>query len=125
MDDFNSLKAEYDALLDKATTESNQSVRDADIAKLMILKQKMADAITSSLGSSGDQLDAKRQVLLAQLAQIQYDYTGMQEADDKLETLKKIRDYQLGKIQPISFSMYEIGLGLASILLIALIVIRR
>jgi hypothetical protein len=49
----------------------------------------------------------------------------MQEADDKLTTLKKIRDYQLGKIQPISFSMYEIGLGLASILLIALIVIRR
>lgn len=70
-------------------------------------------------------MDAKRQVLLAQLAQIQYDYNGMQEADDKLTTLKKIRDYQLGKIQPISFSMYEIGLGLASILLIALIVIRR
>jgi hypothetical protein len=125
MDDFNSLKAEYDALLDKATTETNQSDRDADIARLMILKQKMADAITSSLGSSGDQLGEKRQVLLAELARIQYDYNGMLESDDKLKTLKQIRDYQQGKIQPISFSMYEIGLGLASLLLLALIVIRR
>jgi hypothetical protein len=125
MSDFKSLKKEYDDLLQKATNEPDQTARDADIAQLIILKQKMADAITSSLGTAGEEMGEKRQLLLAELARIQYDYNGLLESGDKLKTLHQIRDYEQGKSQPISFSMYEIGLGVASVLLVALLFIRR
>jgi hypothetical protein len=75
MSDFNSLKKEYDDLLQKATNEHDQTARDADIAQLIILKQKMADAITSSLGSAGEEMGEKRQLLLAELASTIYNST--------------------------------------------------
>lgn len=125
MDDFKELKKQYDELLAKVMNESDQTARDADIAQLMILKQKMADELTASLSSTGDDMDAKRQVLLAELVRIQSDYNGLAESGDKLKTLKQIRDHQQGKLQPFSFSTYEIGLVVASIALVALIFIRR
>jgi hypothetical protein len=125
MSDFNSLKRQYDELLAKALAETDASARAADIAQLKALNEKMADAITQSVGSSGDEMGAKREILLAELARIQYDYNGLQEGGDDLKTLKQLRDYENGKLNYFSFSTYEIGLGVASVALLVLLFIRR
>jgi hypothetical protein len=125
MGDFNSLKAQYDALLAKTLAETDASARAAYVAELKTLNEKMADAITQSVASSGDEMGEKREILLAELARIQYDYNGLQEGGDKLKTLQQLRDYQNGKRNYFSFSTYEFGLGIASLALLVLLFIRR
>lgn len=97
--DYQRQLSEYDRLAKTAiqtpTPQAIETVKQANMRVAAIL-ERMISVIAQSRRQTGD-LRAERDALMAKLRRIQEDYNGLVQDTDKLETLRRIREYETAK----------------------------
>jgi hypothetical protein len=106
-----SLKAEYDTVKARIVTETDTTKRQADLNTLMDLQMQIATELHGRLRSND--VPEKVDVLLKELATIQYQYNQMLISTDKMETLRRFHEQQV-----IPERVYFLAFGVLCILLV-------
>jgi hypothetical protein len=105
------LKARYETLKTQALAETDPVKRQADIDRLMALQSQIAKKLHDQLGSNG--VSEKVNVLLKELAVIQYQYNKMLQSTDKMETLRRFHEQQV-----VPERVYFLAFGVLCLLLV-------
>ena len=116
-DEYKARKAVYDSLVKNALETNDVSKVDA----IANAKKAMTDTLSKMLALSESAGPSPQQdELIRRIMQIQYDYNGLLVATDKLETLRKIHQFQDAKAD-VNLKIYGLGFLAASLALVILI----
>ena len=116
-DEYKARKAVYDSLVKNALATNDVSKVDA----IANAKKAMTDTLSKMLAlSESTGPSAQQDELIRRIMQIQYDYNGLLVATDKLETLRKIHQFQDAKAD-VNLKIYGVGFLVASLALVILI----
>jgi hypothetical protein len=123
---MDSLKTKYTSQLAEYDTMSTRAIQTSDTSKIPKLRE-LNIAIAATLNQMIEQLTflkqntpsikQERDKLIQKLAEIQKDYSGLIEANDTLETLRRIREHVK------SDTDYELHIYLLFFLLFALCIV--
>lgn len=116
--EYQQRKVVYDNLVADALAKNDASKADA----IALAKQGMKESLSkmlalSATSGSSDQQDE----LIRRIMEIQRDYNGLLVATDKLETLRKIHQFQDSKTD-VNLKIYGLGFLIASFALLVAIV---
>jgi len=114
-------KTIYDNLVASALATNDVSKLDA-IARA---KQGMSDTLSKMLAlSAGSGTSAQQEELIRRVMEIQRDYNGLLVSTDKLETLRKIRQFQESRTGT-DLKIYGLGFLIAGLALIVMMTRTR
>jgi len=117
---------EYNALVTTALQNSDPSMVDQITAKNQEIAAHMDELIrhTTMSGTTNPEVLAARDELVQKLTRIQRDYNGLIQNTDKLETLRRIRDFNQETAQGF-LPVYLIAFLVLSIFLVIMIVMTK
>jgi hypothetical protein len=114
---YQSQKRVYDQLVANALKNSDLS----DIPKIAAAKKAMSDTLSEMLAlSESTNKGGQQEELIRRIMQIQRDYNGLLVSTDKLETLRKIHQFQDAKAD-VNLKIYGLGFLVASVVLVILV----
>lgn len=117
---------EYRRLANEATIDSTKI--DANVEKLKTLNAEIADTLDKMItlmSKTGFDMNSEvtQSELLAKLQRIQKDYNGLAQTTDKLETLRRIKEFESAK-ESSSIFIYLISIGILAIILLLFMFFR-
>lgn len=117
---------EYNALVTTALKTSDSTMIDQITAKNQEIANHMDELIKHATmsGSTSPEVNAARDELVQKLARIQRDYNGLIQNTDKLETLRRIRDFNQGTAQSVLPIYLLVFLALAIVLIIMIVMTK-
>jgi len=126
---YDQLVAQYTQLIDE--TIASPSKMNENLPKITSTANQLAAVLEemtrqlAMVSSPTSTLESERDLLVQRLRQIQLDYNGLLQNTDKLETLRRIREYQDTSWRS-SFNL-QLGffLGLAIVLLLVVVFLRQ
>lgn len=117
---YNFLKTEYSGALLSAIQESDPAAQQALIQQVLQLNSSMAEEVRSILGKlnqGSGRIDPKElNDLTKDLIQYQKDYEEIEQSQDKVNTLKKIRGTNETKLR-LATNMYYVYVAIFIVLL--------
>jgi len=127
------LKAIYEAQMEQYRTLANEAILDstkidANVEKLKTLNAEIAitlDQMITLLSRTSFDMnsEATQSELLEKLQRIQRDYNGLIQTKDKLETLRRIKEFEKAT-QSNTVFIYVISIGILAILLLLFMFFR-
>lgn len=128
-------KAEYDRLVAQYTQLIDETIGDpstlnANLPKITATATQLAAVLEemtrqlATVSTPTTTLEQERDVLLQRLRQIQLDYNGLLQNTDKLETLRRIRDYQDTSWRS-TFNLYLIPFFILALVLFLVVLFVR
>jgi hypothetical protein len=114
---FQKQKAVYDQLVADALTNSDSNA----ITSIAAAKKAMSDTLSEMLElSESTNRNDQQEELIRRIMEIQRDYNGLLVSTDKLETLRKIRQFQDSRAD-VNLKIYGLGFLIASLALVILL----
>jgi hypothetical protein len=114
---FQKQKAVYDQLVADALTNSDSNA----ITSIAAAKKAMSDTLSEMLElSESTNKNDQQEELIRRIMEIQRDYNGLLVSTDKLETLRKIRQFQDSRAD-VNLKIYGLGFLVASLALVILL----
>jgi hypothetical protein len=114
---FQKQKAVYDQLVADALTNSDSNA----ITSIAATKKAMSDTLSEMLElSESTNRNDQQEELIRRIMEIQRDYNGLLVSTDKLETLRKIRQFQDSRAD-VNLKIYGLGFLIASLALVILL----
>jgi hypothetical protein len=114
---FQKQKAVYDQLVADALTNSDSNA----ITSIAAAKKAMSDTLSEMLElSESTNRNDQQEELIRRIMEIQRDYNGLLVSTDKLETLRKIRQFQDSRAD-VNLKIYGLGFLVASLALVILL----
>jgi len=127
------LKATYEAQMVQYRTLANEAILDstkidANVEKLKTLNAEIAatlDQMITLLSRTSFDMNSEttQSELLEKLQRIQRDYNGLVQTKDKLETLRRIKEFEKATESNTIF-IYVISIGILAILLLLFMFFR-
>jgi hypothetical protein len=127
------LKVTYEAQMEQYRTLANEAILDstkidANVEKLKTLNAEIAitlDQMITLLSRTSFDMnsEATQSELLEKLQRIQRDYNGLIQTKDKLETLRRIKEFEKAT-QSNTVFIYVISIGILAILLLLFMFFR-
>lgn len=129
--DYAKLEQEYRGLVDGALQLQGSDALNASVAQITEKNQQLSSvldkmlSVLASVKQEGSNLNEYKDELVRRLQKIQTDYNNLKNNTDRLETLRRIREYEYSKTHT-SLNWYMLGFFVVcAVLLICLFVFGR